>query len=298
MTHRIAILTPDPEDEAFHSRWRDPFADKSQRLAQAGLEVEGRSWTDDADLDRFDLVLPLLCWGYHRDVPGWRAATARWEARGLPVQNVPSVLGWNSDKTYLGPIAASGAPVVPTRFVDRVTEAELREAAAEFGTGRLIAKPQVSASAWQTIPWSEGTALDEGPAGAAMIQPFLPSIFEEGELSLIFIGECFTHAIRKRPRAGDFRVQPEWGGLITPHDPAPDELAAAENILAAVDEPLLYARVDLVRGLDGAPALMELELVEPDLYLQHDPAGGRAFVEAVRSMARRRTAPLGAPLAP
>jgi glutathione synthase/RimK-type ligase-like ATP-grasp enzyme len=129
-----------------------------------------------------------------------------------------------------------------------------------------------------------------------MVQPFLPSIFEDGEISLIFIGERFTHAIRKRPRAGDFRVQPEWGGLITPHDAAYDELAAAENILAAVDEPLLYARVDLVRGLDGAPALMELELVEPDLYFQHDPAGGAAFVEAVRSVARRRSAPLIAPL--
>lgn len=295
---RIAILTPDPDDEAFHSRWRDPFADKAERLAQAGLEVEGRSWTDDEDLDAFDLVLPLLAWGYHRAFERWRDATERWEQSELNIANPPSVLRWNADKSYLGPIAAAGAPVVPTRFVDRVDEAELREAAAEFGTGRLIAKPRVSASAWQTIPWSEGTALDEGPSGEAMIQPFLPSIFEEGELSLIFIGEYFTHAIRKRPRAGDFRVQPEWGGLITPHEPAADELAAAENILAAVDEPLLYARVDLVRGLDGAPALMELELVEPDLYLQHDPAGGRAFVEAVRSMARRRTPPLGASLSP
>ena len=292
---RIAILTPDPADEAFHSRWRGPFADKAARLAGAGLEVEGRSWTDGTDFDSFDLVLPLLAWGYHRAVEPWRAATADWERRGLNVANPPSVLRWNADKSYLGPIAARGAPVVPTRFVDRVSEAELHEAAAEFGADRLIAKPRVSASAWQTILWSDGTPLDEGPAGAAMVQPFLPSIFDEGEVSLIFIGECFTHAIRKRPRSGDFRVQPEWGGLITAHDPAPDELAAAESILAAVDEPLLYARVDLVRGLGGSPELMELELVEPDLYLQHDPAGGRAFVDAVRSMARHR-APASAPV--
>ncbi len=295
---RVAILTPDPEDEAFHSRWRDPFADKAKRLAQAGLEVEGRSWTDGEDLDAFDLVLPLLAWGYHRAVERWRDATEQWERRELNIANPPSVLRWNADKNYLGPITATGAPVVPTRFVDRLTEEELREAAGEFGTERLIAKPQISASAWQTIVWSAGTPLDGGPTGPAMIQPFLPSIFDDGEISLIFIGECFTHSIRKRPRAGDFRVQPEWGGLITPHDPAPDELAAAENILAAVDEPLLYARVDLVRGLDGAPALMELELVEPDLYLQHDPAGGRAFVQTVRSVARRPTASLSRPLSP
>ena len=290
---RIAILTPDPEDEGYRTRWREVFADKAARLEQAGLDVEGRSWADRADLDEFDLVLPLLVWGYHRAVDRWRSATEQWQRRNVRLENPPSVLRWNADKTYLGRLSAHGAPVVPTRFVERLAEEELLEAAAEFGTARLIAKPQISASAWRTISWSEGDSLDDGPTGAAMIQPFLPSIFDEGEVSLIFIGESFTHAIRKRPRAGDFRVQPEWGGLITPHEPAPDELAAAERILAAVDEPLLYGRVDLVRGLDGEPALMELELVEPDLYLQHDPAGGRAFVEAIRSTARRRDLPIG-----
>ena len=286
MTRRVVILTPDPADEAFHSRWRDPFADKSSRLAAAGLAVEGRSWVEDEDLESFDLVLPLLCWGYHRDVPGWRAATAGWEARGLPVQNLPSVLRWNSDKAYLGHLAGAGAPVVATRFVHRVTEEALAEAAREFGTERLIAKPTISASAWQTIVWSPGDPIDEGPAGAALIQPFLPAIVDEGEISLIYVGGRFTHAIRKRPKAGDFRVQPEWGGVITPHAPAPDEFAAAERILAAVEEPLLYARIDLARDLSGAPALMELELVEPDLYFQHDPGGGAAFVEAIRAAAR------------
>jgi glutathione synthase/RimK-type ligase-like ATP-grasp enzyme len=283
---RIVILTPDPADEAFHSRWLDPFADKASRLAEAGLTVEGRSWVNGADLESFDLVLPLLCWGYHRDVPGWRAATADWETRGLPVQNLPSVLRWNSDKAYLGHLAGAGAPVVPTRFVHRVTEDALAESARAFGTDRLVAKPTISASAWQTIVWSPGEPFDEGPAGAALIQPFLPTIFDEGEISLIFIAGQFTHAIRKQPRVGDFRVQPEWGGLITPHAPAPDEFAAAERIVAAVEEPLLYARIDLARDLSGAPALMELELVHPDLYFQHDPKGGAAFVEAVRAAAR------------
>ena len=285
---RIAILTPDPADEAFQSRWRDPFADKALRLDAAGLTVEGRSWVDGEDLDSFDLVLPLLAWGYHRDVDGWRTATADWEARGLPVRNVPSVLRWNSDKAYLGHLAAAGSPVVPTRFVHRVTEQALIEAAAEFGTEKLIAKPTISASAWQTIVWSPGETLDDGPAGAALIQPFLPTIFDEGEISLIHVDRNFTHAIRKRPKSGDFRVQPEWGGSITPHAPAPDEFAAAERILAAIDEPLLYARIDIARDLDGAPALMELELVEPDLYFQHDPAGGAAFVEAVKAAAAGR----------
>jgi glutathione synthase/RimK-type ligase-like ATP-grasp enzyme len=285
MTSRIAILTPDPADDGYRTRWREVFTDKAARLEQAGLTVEGRSWADGADLASFDLVMPLLVWGYHRAGERWRAATAAWEVAGVRLQNPPSVLRWNADKTYLARFAAAGAPVVPTRYLDRLTEAALAEAAAAFGTDRLIAKPQVSASAWQTIRWSPGAPLDDGPTGPAMIQPFLPAIEREGEISLVWLDGAFSHAIEKRPKAGDFRVQPEWGANIASHAPAADELVAAEAILAAMDEPLLYARIDLVRGLDGAPALMELELVEPDLYLQYDPGHGRTFADAVRRAA-------------
>ena len=279
---RIAILTPDPEDEGYRTRWHEVFADKAARLEQAGLSVAGRSWTDGEDLAGFDLVMPLLAWGYHRAGDAWRAATSAWEISGVRLRNPPSVLRWNADKNYLARFAAAGAPVVPTHYVDRLTEAALEAAATAFGTDRLIAKPRVSASAWQTIRWSPGAGLDDGPTGPAMIQPFLPAIEREGEISLVFLDGRFSHAIEKRPKQGDFRVQPEWGANIAPHDPAADELAAAKAILSHIDEPLLYARIDLVRGLDGAPVLMELELVEPDLYLQYDPAGGAAFVTAVQ----------------
>ena len=285
---RVAILTPDPADEGYRTSWHEVFADKAARLERAGLSVAGRSWTDGQDLAGFDLVMPLLVWGYHRAGDAWREATSAWESSGVRLQNPPSVLRWNVDKNYLARFAAAGAPVVPTRYVDRLTEAELEAAAAAFGTESLIAKPRVSASAWQTIRWSPGAGLDGGPTGPAMIQPFLPAIEREGEISLIFLDGRFSHAIEKRPRAGDFRVQPEWGANIAPHDPAADELVAAEAILSHIDEPLLYARIDLVRGLDGASVLMELELVEPDLYLQYDPAGGAAFVTAVQIAAGER----------
>ena len=98
MSHRIAILTPDPADEGYLTRGRDVFADKSARLEAAGFRVEDRSWADGADLDAFDLVLPLLVWGYHRALPQWREATAGWEKRGVRLQNPPTVLRWNADK--------------------------------------------------------------------------------------------------------------------------------------------------------------------------------------------------------
>jgi hypothetical protein len=286
MSARIAILTPDPEDRDFHSRWREVFEEEAAVLRRAGLVVENRAWTRSADFGAFDLILPLLTWGYCRAAPAWQAAVDGWAARGLPVLNPPSVLRWNVDKAYLGRLAARGAPVVPTRYVERVTEQALRDSAAAFGTEALIAKPRISASAWQTVRWSPGAALDGGPEGAAMIQPFLPAILNEGEISLVYVAGAFSHAIRKRPSPGDFRVQPEHAGIITPHAPAPDERAAADSILAAVDEDLLYARVDICRDSAGAPVLMELELVEPDLYFQHDPESGAAFADAVTRAAR------------
>jgi len=283
---RIAILGPDPADRDYHSRWRDVFEGEARILARAGLAVESRAWVDD--LAGFDLILPLLTWGYCRAAPQWQTKVAAWAAAGLPVLNPPSVLSWNVDKSYLGRLAERGAPVVPTLYVDRVTDQALAEAAAAFGTDALIAKPRISASAWQTIRWSPGTPLDGGPEGEAMIQPFMPAILDEGELSLVYLAGAYSHAIRKRPSPGDFRVQPEHRGVITPYEPAGDERAAAEAIIAAVDEDLLYARIDMIRDAQGIVRLMELELVEPDLYLEHDPGGGAAFAQAVRVAAAAR----------
>lgn len=281
---RIAILGPDPADRDYHSRWRDVFDGEARILERGGLAVESRAWVDD--LSGFDLILPLLTWGYCRAAPQWQAMVADWERQGLPVLNPPGVLSWNVDKSYLGRLAGRGAPVVPTRYVDRVTQEALSDAAEAFGTDALIAKPRISASAWQTIRWSPGTALDGGPEGQAMIQPFMPAILDEGELSLVYLAGAYSHAIRKRPSPGDFRVQPEHRGIITPYLPGEDERAAAEAILAAVDEELLYAGIDMIRDPAGTVRLMELELVEPDLYLEHDPGQGAAFAEAVARAAR------------
>jgi glutathione synthase/RimK-type ligase-like ATP-grasp enzyme len=280
MNKRLAILTPDIEDEAYHSRWREVFEATAAPLREIGLSVENPSWAGPGDLARFDLVMPLLAWGYFRVGPRWQQAIASWEEAGVRLANPSSVLRWNADKLYLGTLAQRGAPVVPTLYAESCTPDSMAEAAKRFGTDRLIAKPQVSASAWRTIRWSPGQALDGAPTGATMIQPYMPSIEKSGEISMLFFGGQFSHAISKVPQPGDFRVQPEYDGIITPHHPAPDEFEAAEAILAAADEDLLYARVDLVRDLNGKPALMELELVEPDLYLGFDAGAPARFAQA------------------
>lgn len=279
----ICFLTPDPADEDFRLLWRDTLANMAAPLARAGLAFDTRSWADPGDLAGYGLVMPLLVWGYHRAPGPWRASVAEWERQGVRLHNPANVLRWNADKAYLGTLADRGAPITPTLFVDRIDEASLADAIRQLGTDCLVAKPRISATAWRTIRWSPGESLAGGPEGEAIVQPYLPAIEDEGEISLFFLGGRYSHAIRKRPTRGDFRVQPEYHGVITPHAPAADEHDAARRILATVEEELLYARVDLVRDLTGAPVLMELELVEPDLYLEYDPGGGAAFAEAVRA---------------
>ena len=287
MAGTICILTPDPRDEGYRTRWRDVLARNAEPLRAAGLEVVGRSWADASDLGAFALVLPLLVWGYPRAHDRWVEAVTGWEQQGVRLHNPASVLRWNADKRYIGRLEERGAPVVPTLYADRLTLETMEEARARFGTERLVAKPQVSSTAWQTIRWQPGGSLDGGPEGPAMVQPYLPAIEQSGEVSLIFFGGRFSHAISKRPQPGDFRVQPEFDGIIAAYDPAPDEREAAERILAAVDEHLLYARVDLVRGLSGTPELIELELIEPDLYLGYDPNEGAAFAAAAKELIAR-----------
>src|SRR4051812_5989596 len=153
MTGRVAILTPDKTSEGYRTRWPDVLERNAEPLRTAGLEVEARDWAAADDLASFDLVLPLLVWGYPFAPLQWTEAIEQWQAEGVRLQNPASVLRWNADKIYLETLAARGAPVVPTRHEARLTEARLEAAAQAFGTDRLVTKPRISSSAWQTIRW-------------------------------------------------------------------------------------------------------------------------------------------------
>ena len=163
-----------------------------------------------------------------------------------------------------------------------MTQTELDAAFAETGAPVLIVKPTVSAGAFRTLRLPPGEVLTDAPEGAAMIQPYLRSIETEGETSLLFFGGRFSHAVNKRPVPGDFRIQMQFGGLYTAVTPDDDAMTLAQQVLAAIDEPLLYARIDLARDDAGAWVLMEAELIEPDFYLDHDPANGAGFARAVQ----------------
>jgi glutathione synthase/RimK-type ligase-like ATP-grasp enzyme len=288
----IVILTPNPEDPSFAGQWPQVRDRLVSALADGGLVARSEAWTDHIDradgLAGADLVMPLVAWGYHRDHVRWMQACATWQAAGVRMLNPATVLAWNSDKSYLKRLAEAGLAVPSTIWSERVTPDQVAAAFDALGTDELVVKPRVSGGGWQTTRLARGEALTETPDGPALIQPFIAALETEGELSLLFFGGRFSHAVRKRPRAGEFRIQQQFGGLYAPEpDPDPAALELAERVLATVEEELLYARIDLARGAEDPWLLMEAELIEPDFYLNHAPDGGQAFVAAVADCLNR-----------
>ncbi|WP_339932758.1 transporter [uncultured Brevundimonas sp.] len=285
---RIAVLTPDPADLSYASQWPGVRNRLAAALALEGIEAVATPWTDHIDdaagLAGFPLILPMIVWGYHRDHRRWLEACATWTAAGLPLANPASVLAWNSDKSYLARLTERGVSIPETIWSDRVTADTVAAAFTDTGADQLIVKPTVSGGAWRTLRLSPGQPLGEVPEGSAMIQPYLPTIETVGETSLLFFGGAFSHAVNKRPVGGDFRIQVQFGGLYTPvADPPAGAMALARQVLAAIDEPLLYARIDMVPDADGNWLLMEAELIEPDLYLDHAPDAGVGLARAVKA---------------
>jgi len=286
---RIAVLVPTPD---YPEPWRWAYDVEADALKNGGAEVEPVAWTDRGDLGAFDLILPLVAWGYHLDYPRWLDFLAAAERRPLPLVNPAALLRWNSDKAYLAELADRGVPTVPTIAVESCCDADLEEARRRFGTQWLVIKPPVSASAMGAHRIGPADHLPADSRGKPMIvQPLIEEISRTGEFSLMLFDGEFSHAVVKRPRSGDFRVQEYHGGETRRcHAPPSGAIGLAQQALAAAPAHATYARVDIVPDDEGTLRIMEIELIEPALFLDHAPDGGSAFVSSILSAAERATA--------
>jgi glutathione synthase/RimK-type ligase-like ATP-grasp enzyme len=227
--------------------------------------------------------MPLVAWGYHQDPSRWHALLDRLEREAVPTLNPVPLLRWNSDKRYLAELDRKNVATIPTRLVESLDDPALDAARSEFGD-RLVIKPPVSASAYGTHLLGPTDPVPSDALGLPMlVQPFLRSVASEGEYSIMLFGGSFSHSIVKRPKAGDYRVQPHLGGTELPCEPPAGAIDLALDALAAAPARAAYARVDMVRDNDGNLAIIELELIEPALWLQHAPDGGQSFAAALRS---------------
>jgi len=254
-------------------------------LANIGVEAVVAPWDSPEDWAAYPLVVVRTPWDYFRRLPeflAWAARTSQLTAFVNPV----SVIEWNSHKAYLRELAAKGIPTVPTLWLDQgAADGAARLAAT--GWGEVVVKPAVSIGAIGAL---KAQAADPAciahlaallAEGDVLVQPFIESVAAQGEVSLIYFGGTFSHAIRKQPAAGDYRVQDMYGGTNHPYQPAADEVELATLALSATPAPTTYARVDMVRLPDGRPAVMELELIEPELFLGVDPAAPARFAEVL-----------------
>lgn len=256
-----------------------------EALRERGCDARSVVWdTDGVDWAGFDLCLVRSTWDYHEKHAEFLAWAQRMEAASA-LHNPAELIVWNSEKTYLRELGEQGVWIVPTVWVGRDEGADLDELLAAEEWDEAVVKPVVDLGAGNLhrVRAGEGSAaLEEALSrGEAMVQPFLPSLEKQGELSLIYVDGTFSHAVRKRPEPGDFRVQSIWGGTVEPAEPDAKQNELAEQALAHLDEPPLYARVDLVAGPDGEPCLIELELIEPNLYLSTHPPAAKLLADAI-----------------
>ncbi|MHB8632849.1 MAG: ATP-grasp domain-containing protein [Thermoplasmatota archaeon] len=255
-------------------------------LGRRGIAARPVPW-DRAGTDWSGVVLRNT-WDYPARWPEFLAWMERLDREGVPMWNPLPIVRWNAHKSYLRDLGRKGIPIPPTSWVRAGSSDTLSSRLASAGWEEAVVKPAISADARDT----RRIRLDDAASHEAwfrnlvatrdaLIQPFLPAVLG-GEWAFVFVAGAFSHAVLKRPRSGDWRVQPRLGGTANLVEPASHQLEFAERVAAAVPD-CLYARVDAVWA-DGKGLLMELELIEPYLYLDLAPEGAARLAAAIQNL--------------
>jgi glutathione synthase/RimK-type ligase-like ATP-grasp enzyme len=270
------------------TRFKDLYEDDllaAGELVRRGHTVTPVIWTEASveTLNGFDVLVMRSPWDWFNLRPQFRAFLERLRLVRARVVNRPDQLLAFADKTYLARLQAQGLAVVPTEQLAASELHRVPQVLAERGWSRAVLKPAFTANAVGARLFEAGQA--ERVVGELvgdepwLLQPFVPSI-AKGELSFVFFGGVFSHAVRKRPRADEWRVQHEYGGESAVHAASPQEIAEATSLLQRAAPGTVYARVDAVEW-QGKLHLMELEVVEPELFFRHEPRSPARFADAL-----------------
>lgn len=281
----IAFLTMDSLDDfvSYDALVTDCLADR-------GVEVANVSWRSrTVKWDDYEMVIIRSPWDYQQAVDEFITVLEAIDASAAVLWNPIDVVRWNIRKTYLQELDDRGITIVPTQFVQSPTESQIGDMFEVFESDQIVIKPVVGANANDTF-WlrpdssaAELQRIESLYAGRlALLQPFIPSVIEYGETSLVFFDGEHSHSVLKTPKAGDFRVQEEHGSRIQSIAPDPALIEFSRRALAPIPQRILYGRVDLVELPNGQPAVMELELIEPSLYLSYDADSAARFADAIQ----------------
>lgn len=256
-------------------------------LTRHGLSSVRVDWANPAvDWGGFRCAVFRTTWDYYERFAEFR----HWLEQVSPLTRLINPLAtvtWNADKHYLADLEAAGVPIVPTVFIERGSELHLAARLASLDWSEAVIKPCVSGAARHTyritrekVPQVEPVVRHLLADEAFLLQTFEPWVLTSGEDSLIVLDGMYSHAVRKLPKPGDFRVQDDHGGTVHPRQPDAEQIALAVEAAAVAGNPA-YARVDLVRTAAGHWAVMELELIEPELWLRCHPPAAALFAAAI-----------------
>jgi len=307
-TAQVAIITHG-DDHPFDKRVIAAFDAKERQLVEtfncSGLNAERVAWNNPTvDWSRYSLGIIRSVWDYFDQLPAFK----RWlnqmqQQTQTQFWNPPAMVLWNIDKTYLQQLEGNGVPIIPTVFVKAGQKTDLTIIAQEKGWKSLVIKPTVSGGAKDTykvaalessdkekavLNFKDGQKVFDGLVATRemMVQPFLPNI-QQGERSFVFFNDKFSHAILKIPKTGEYRSHVIQGGHVESYTPEPtgSEMAFAQHVLAVVKQIYgvlpLCSRVDFILDDENHPRLIELELIEPELYFETDPQANKRFQTAI-----------------
>ena len=265
-------------------------------LEERGVRISHPVWDDpEVEWDLFDACLIRTTWDYMERQDAY-VSWARRVSRLIPFFNPPEIIAWNTKKTYLRDLNERGVAIAPTFFFEAEEQVDLSLLLKQTGWKRGFLKPVVGATARETLRFDQAelgkaqSHLDRLLQNEGMMfQPYLSAVEEVGELSAIFLGGRFSHAVRKIPQKGDYRVQDDFGASDLPVDLSREQRDLAEGIFdhakAFTDAgDLLYGRVDWLTDDSGELVLTELELVEPSLFFRHSKTAGVQLADSLCAM--------------
>lgn len=280
---RVAYLTM--ADASDYVTTYHPSFEPMQSL---GWTVEELAWRSRVNWNRFDAVYVCAPWDYTEHLAEFKTVLAAIDASRAMLCNDLSIIRWNLEKTYLRDIEARGGDIIPSAWYDGFDEADVPGFFDEHGAERVVIKPIVGANARDTFVLSNPVDTKTIRMLSSVytdrqffVQPFIENIQSEGEFSLFFFNGEYSHAVLKTPKVGDFRVQEEHGAAINAAQPSSELLRVAHTVFSHIEPLPVYGRGDWVRGPHGRFLLMELELIEPSLYLDTDSGAATRFAVAL-----------------
>ncbi len=291
----VALVTAQPylAEVASSEDWYLGNILRDDQLLQTALSDHGLSssrvnWADPTiDWSKFGCVVFRTPWDYFDRLAEFTAWLQQL-TKQTRLCNEHATIEWNMDKHYLADLAAQGIPVVPSHFIEQGGVFSLPDLLDTFQLNEAVIKPCISGGARHTYRVNRLNSEDIGSTlqpllrhESFILQPFQTDILHSGEDTLMIFDGHYSHAVRKRPKPDDFRVQDDHGGSVHPYQPTPQQIELAERTIAACQQPPAYGRVDLVRDNQGHNTVMELELIEPELWLRYHLPAATSFATAI-----------------